>query len=241
MSVVHSADYEADLLAEFEELVETGELIGQGQVFMQQMTVMVDRFMATGELAVAEDPFGGADMKRMLDAEAYYLMFWRMFDRTPAAAMQDFAIKVRRILAKRIMKRVGEGVIFHQDVFILSGQNIELGDGVFVNRGATLDDRGPIIVDDHTMIAAGATITTHGHVLDDFTQPMPFGGRTMAPVVIGNNTVIGYNSVIMSGVTVGDRVIVAANSVVTRDIDDRWVVGGVPAKKIKQLVPRAGG
>jgi acetyltransferase-like isoleucine patch superfamily enzyme len=155
--------------------------------------------------------------------------------------MQDFAIKVRRILAKRIMKRVGEGVIFHQDVFILSGQNIELGDGVFVNRGATLDDRGPIIVDDHTMIAAGATITTHGHVLDDFTQPMPFGGRTMAPVVIGNNTVIGYNSVIMSGVTVGDRVIVAANSVVTRDIDDRWVVGGVPAKKIKQLVPRAGG
>ena len=241
MSVVHSADHEAELLAEFEELVETGQLIGQGHVFMQQMTVMVDRFMATGELAVAEDPFGGADMRRMLDAEAYYLMFWRMFDRTPASAMQDFAIKVRRILAKRIMKRVGEGVIFHQDVFILSGRNIELGDGVFVNRGATLDDRGPIIVDDHTMIAAGATITTHGHVLDDFTQPMPFGGRTMAPVKIGNNTVIGYNSVIMSGVTVGDRVIVAANSVVTHDVDDRWIVGGVPAKKIKQLVPRAGG
>jgi acetyltransferase-like isoleucine patch superfamily enzyme len=91
------------------------------------------------------------------------------------------------------------------------------------------------------MIAAGATITTHGHILDDFSQPMPFGGRTMAPVVIGNNAVIGYNSVVMSGVTIGDRAIVASNSVVTSDIADRWVVGGVPAKKIKQLVPREQG
>jgi len=53
--------------------------------------------------------------------------------------------------------------------------------------------------------------------------------------------VIGYNSVVMSGVTIGDRVIVASNSVVTSDIADRWMVGGVPARKIKQLVPREQG
>ena len=59
----------------------------------------------------------------------------------------------------------------------------------------------------------------------------------MDPVVIGSNTVVGYNSVVMSGITIGDRVIVAANSVVTQDVPDRWVVGGVPAKKIKELEP----
>ena len=39
-------------------------------------------------------------------------------------------------------------------------------------------------------------------------------------------------------ILLGDRVIVASNSVVTKDIPDRWVVGGAPATKIKELVPR---
>jgi len=172
------------------------------------------------------------------DEHAYYLMLWRLFDRTPASMLADFAIKVRRILAAKVFKGVGEGVIFHHDVYILSGKNTELGDGVFVNRGSTIDDRGPITVGDHTMIAAGAILTTHGHILDDFSKPLPFGGRTFAPITIGSNTVIGYNAVVMPGVTIGDRVIVSANAVVTKDVPDRWVVGGLPAKKIKELVPR---
>jgi acetyltransferase-like isoleucine patch superfamily enzyme len=232
-----SAAHDEELLTQLRTLVDSGDLPGRGADFMAAVDEMTKGFLAGGELSVSDDPFGGADKQRMLDAEAYYLTFWRMFDRTPAAGMQDFAVEVRRILARRVLKRVGEGVIFHRDVFILSGRNLELGDGVFVNRGATLDDRAAIIVGDHTMIAAGATITTHGHILDDFSKPLPFGGRTMDPVTIGSNTVIGYNAVVMSGVTIGDRVIVAANSVVTRDIPDRWVVGGLPAKKIKELEP----
>lgn len=153
--------------------------------------------------------------------------------------LQDFAIKVRYELARKVFRSVGDGVIFHHDVYILSGQNTVLGDGCFVNRGATIDDRGPITVGDHTMIAAGAILTTHGHVLDDFSKPLPFGGRTFAPITIGSNSVIGYRSVVMPGVTIGDRVIVASNSVVTKDVPDRWVVGGSPAAKIKELVPRS--
>jgi maltose O-acetyltransferase len=42
----------------------------------------------------------------------------------------------------------------------------------------------------------------------------------------------------MAGITIGDRCIVAANSVVTKDVSDRTIVGGVPAKKIKDIVPR---
>jgi acetyltransferase-like isoleucine patch superfamily enzyme len=234
-----SAEFEAGLLADLTDMVEAGRLVGHGHEFLRQANEAVERFLGTGDLAVAADPFAGKDAEMMMTPEAYYLMFWRLFDRTPASMLQDFAIKVRRILAKKIFKSLGEGVIFHHDVYILSGRNIELGNGVFVNRNSVLDDRGPIIVGDHTMIAAGATLTTHGHVLDDFSKPLPFGGRTMAPIVIGSNTVIGFNSVVMSGVTIGDRVIVAANSVVTKDIPDRWVVGGVPATKIKELVPRS--
>jgi acetyltransferase-like isoleucine patch superfamily enzyme len=228
---------EAEVLDELEARVQAGDLVGTGDLFLAQANELVETFLGTGSYGVAEDPFGGADASLLEDDHAYYLMLWRLFDRTPASMLADFAIKVRRILAAKVFKRIGDDVIFHHDVYILSGRNTELGSGVFVNRGATIDDRGPITVGDHTMIAAGAILTTHGHILDDFTKPMPFGGRTMAPIVIGSNTVIGYNVVVMPGVTIGDRVIVSANAVVTKDIPDRWVVGGLPAKKIKELVP----
>ncbi|HSF84448.1 MAG TPA: acyltransferase [Acidimicrobiia bacterium] len=228
---------EATVLADLGRLVTEGQLVGQGGEFLAAAGALADQFLRTGRFGIAEDPFGGDDASLLADEHAYYLMLWRLFDRTPASQLADFAIKVRRILAKRVFRHVGEGVIFHHDVYILSGQNTSLGDGVFVNRGSTIDDRGPITVGEHTMIAAGAILTTHGHILDDFTKPLPMGGRTMAPITIGSNTVIGFRSVVMPGVSIGDRVIVASNSVVTKDIPDRWVVGGAPAKKIKELVP----
>jgi maltose O-acetyltransferase len=228
---------EPELLEELQDLVTSGEFVGAGHDFLRRASGAVDRFLASGALHVADDPFGGKDAELLQDEHAYYLMFWRLFDRTPASMLADFAIKVRRILAQKVFKRVGEGVIFHHDVYILSGRNTELGAGCFVNRGATIDDRGPITVGEHTMIAAGAILTTHGHILNDFSKPLPFGGRTMAPITIGSNSVIGFNSIVMPGVTIGDRVIVAANSVVTKDVPDRWVVAGLPATKIKELVP----
>ena len=231
-------DPESQLLAELDARVTAGDLVGFGDEFLARADELANRFLATGRLTIADDPFGGKDASLLDDDHGYYLMLWRLFDRTPAALMADFAIKVRRALARKVLKSMGEGVIFHHDVYILSGQNTSLGDGVFVNRGATLDDRGPITVGDHTMIAAGAILTTHGHILDDFSKPLPFGGRTKAPITIGSNTVIGFNSIVMPGVTIGDRVIVASNTVVTKDIPDRWVVGGLPATKIKELVPR---
>ena len=226
------------MLAELERLVVDDRLIGNGAEFLARAGGVADAFLDTGRLSIADDPFGGKDAQLLADTHAYYLMLWRLFDRTPASMMADFAIRVRRILARRVFAALCEDVIFRHDVYVLSGRNASLGSGVFVNRGSTLDDRGPISVGDHTMIAAGAILTTHGHILDDFSKPLPFGGRTMAPITIGSNSVIGYNSIVMPGVTIGDRVIVAANSVVTKDIPDRWVVGGIPATKIKELVPR---
>ena len=54
---------------------------------------------------------------------------------------------------------------------------------------------------------------------------------------IGAESLIGYNAVVMAGTTVGRRVIVAANSVVTKDVEDYHVVGGVPASFIKVIAP----
>ena len=53
------------------------------------------------------------------------------------------------------------------------------------------------------------------------------------PVHIGNDVWIGGNVTILPGVTIGNNVVVAAGAVVTKDVPDNTLVGGVPAKKSK--------
>jgi len=231
---------QSELLAEFAELVADDELPGRADDFMARTAAMVDLFFRTGSFTVADDPFEGGDKELALDSHLFYVMFWRMFDQTPAALIQDFAIRLRRILAKKIFKSVGDDVIFHHNVLFSSGKNIELGNGVFVNRHVMLDDRGPLTVGDHTVMAAGTIIETHTHRYQDFSVPLPLGGRDMLPVHIGSNCLLGYNAVILAGVTLGDRVIVGSNAVVTKDVPDRSIVGGVPAKIIKEIEPLPG-
>lgn len=231
------ANAQEQLLTEFDELVDSDDLQRVGDRFLRDSARLVDGFLSTGELNLADDPFKGRDREVAGDSELFYTMFWRLFDRTPAAMMQDFAIRLRRILARKVFKQVGRDVTIHHDVLFSSGGNITLGDGVFINRRVMLDDRGALTIGDHSMLAAGVTIETHAHVFDDFSKPMPQGGRLMKPVTIGSECLLGYNAVVMAGTTIGDRVIVASNSVVTKDVADYHVVGGVPAKPIKVIAP----
>ncbi len=230
---------EAELLAEFEELVRTDRLPDRGSQLFGAFSNLADEFLKTSQLELPADPFQGRDREMALESDLYYVMFWRMFDRTPASMLQDFAIKLRRILARRVFKRCGEDVVIHHNVLFNSGRNIELGDGVFLNRDVMLDDRASLTIGDHTMIAAGVVIETHSHAYDDFSVPLPHGGRIPSAVHIGSNTLLGYKAAVMAGVDIGNRCIVAANSVVTKDVPDQTIVGGVPARIIKTIVPRA--
>ena len=231
------ADHQEELLAEFRELVDSDELRRTGDNFLAKTSELANGFLRTGEMSIPDDPFKGDDRRLAEDEHMFYVMFWRLFDRTPAALMQDFAIKLRHILARKVFQRVGEDLTIHHDVLFSSGTNISIGDGVFINRRVMLDDRGPLTIGDHAMLASGVTVETHGHIFDDFTQPLTHSGRFTKPVSIGSECLVGYNSVVMAGVTLGHRVIVGSNSVVTKDVPDYHVVGGVPATKIKVIAP----
>ena len=71
-----------------------------------------------------------------------------------------------------------------------------------------VDDRAPLTIGDHTMIAAGVVIETHTHAYDDFSVPLPRGGRIPAPVHLGSNTLRGCDAAVMAGVNIGIRCIV---------------------------------
>lgn len=226
-----------DLLAEFADLVDNDTLVGKADGFLKEASRLVESIHTTGTIPTPADPFKGRTAEPESDPDLFYTMFWRMFDRTPASMVQSFAIPLRRILAQKIFKHCGEGVIFHHNVLFSKGSNISIGEHSLINRYVMLDDRADITIGSFVMVAAGVTIETHTHPFDDFTVPVAYGGRNGLPVSVGSNSVLGYNTVLMAGVQVGYRCIIGANSVVTKDIPDYTVAGGVPAKPIKQYLP----
>ncbi len=111
------------------------------------------------------------------------------------------------------------------------GINIRLGRNVFVNSGCCFQDHAGIEIGDGTLIGHQVVIATLNHATD------PARRADMIPkaVKIGKNVWIGAHATILPGVNIGDNAIVAAGAVVTKDVASNTVVGGVPAKKIKNI------
>ena len=81
------------------------------------------------------------------------------------------------------------------------------------------------------MIGHNVVLATLNHE----ENPEKRGNLIPAPIKIGNDVWIGSNATILSGVTVGSGAIVAAGAVVTKDVEPNTVVGGVPAKYIRDI------
>lgn len=94
---------------------------------------------------------------------------------------------------------------------------------------------GPVCIGSHVNLAQGITVTALNHNFEDTSKRIDEQGISTKPVVIGDDVWIGSNAVILPGVTIGRHVVVAAGAVVTKDVPDNCVVGGVPAKVIKLL------
>ena len=112
------------------------------------------------------------------------------------------------------------------------GNRVTFGKGVFINHSAILSASGGIEFQDGVSVAPGVRIATINH---DFNNRHTI--YTYGKVVIKKNAWIGMNVTICPGVTIGKNSVVAAGAVVTKDVPDNAVVGGVPAKVIKMLDP----
>lgn len=102
---------------------------------------------------------------------------------------------------------------------------MDIGEEVRISRGARLDRTNPkgVHIGAYTAITKGAAVITHDFVL-----------REWKDVHIGRNCFLGYNCIILPGVTIGDGCIVSANSVVSRDLPPNSVAVGNPAKIVER-------
>ncbi|GAA1370526.1 acyltransferase [Peribacillus frigoritolerans] len=127
---------------------------------------------------------------------------------------------------------MGDNVSLYQNVgFFLDspGAKIVVGDRTFINRRSEILCMESVNIGNDCAISWDVVITdTDYHQLN--------GEIFVKPVVIGNNVWIGCKSTILKGVTIGDGAVIAAGSVVTRDVPSGSIVGGNPAKVIKNEV-----
>ncbi|MBR1542506.1 MAG: acyltransferase [Bacteroidaceae bacterium] len=94
---------------------------------------------------------------------------------------------------------------------------------------------GPVCIGHHVNLAQGITVTALNHNFGDTAKRIDEQGISTKPIVIGDDVWIGANAVILPGVTIGKHCVVAAGAVVNKDVPDNCVVGGVPAKIIKEI------
>lgn len=132
---------------------------------------------------------------------------------------------------------------------------IEVGDNVYIGKSTLISSKG-ISIGNNVLISWGVSIVDHNsHSTNweirredvknavfsfkkysgNFLVNKDWNSVKCEAVTIKNDVWIGFNSIILKGVTIGEGAIVAAGSVVTKDVDPFTVVGGNPAKLIKHI------
>lgn len=108
-------------------------------------------------------------------------------------------------------------------------RKVSIGKGTVINWDCMLYTTGGIVIGENVSISAGVWLVTGSHDMNDPQFPVIY-----KPIVIGDYAWIGMRATILGGVTIGEGAVVTAGAMVTHDVLPYTVVGGVPARVIKQ-------
>lgn len=139
--------------------------------------------------------------------------------------------EVVEILARLTGAPVPESLWLLPPFYTDFGRNIRFGDNVFVNTCCTFMDRGGITIEDRALFAPKVNLITTGHPVD----PAARRDTISKPIVVRENAWLGIGASVMPGVAIGRNSVVAAHAVVTKDVPDDVIVGGIPATIIKHI------
>lgn len=167
--------------------------------------------------------FGEKALRRtntvVLELEVFIL---HVFAQVPSHYFRRFFYRVAGV-------KIGKGSTFHMGTRFYNPKNIVIGDDSIIGEGTVLDGRDLLKIGNHVDIASEVMIYNAEHDVqsDDL-------GAVFAPVIIEDYVFIGPRAIILPGVRVGKGAVVGAGAVVTKDVSPFRIVGGVPAKEIKE-------
>jgi acetyltransferase-like isoleucine patch superfamily enzyme len=179
-----------------------------------------------------------------------------------ATGESEFDAVMRRVVWRARCRRFGQAVRIEPGAGVLHPETVEIGDGVFIGRGAYLQGRfdGTCRIGDHVWIGPAAYLDARHLILEDYVGWGP-GARVLGsahtgsphqmpiiqtdlvirPVVVGRGADIGTGAVLLPGVSIGESAVIGAGAVVTSDVPPCAIAAGVPARVISTRAGRASG
>jgi maltose O-acetyltransferase len=139
----------------------------------------------------------------------------------------------RRELLRELFGTVGNNYYIEPTFRCDYGYNIHVGENFYANFDCVFLDVCEIRIGDNCFLAPGVHIYTATHPIE--AEARISGAEFGKPVTIGHNVWIGGRAIINPGVNIGHNVVIASGAVVTKDVPDNVVVGGSPARIIKQI------
>lgn len=140
---------------------------------------------------------------------------------------------IRRFFYRLSGVKIGKGSSLHMGIRFYNPQNIEIAEDSIIGEGTVLDGRGKLTIGNHVDIATEVMILNSEHDVnaEHFAS---VESVTIEPVVVEDYVFIGARAIILPGVTVKKGSVVGAGGVVTKDVEENTIVGGVPARPIAE-------
>lgn len=140
---------------------------------------------------------------------------------------------LRSAIFKLLLKSFGKSSTIDYGTYIRYPTHVRIGEHTMINRGCRLlasfhYKNVEIAIGNHVAVAPEVCFLAAGHDYTKLNLP-----DTAGSIIVGDYVWIGARSIILQGVTIGEGAVVAAGSVVTKDVPAYSVVGGCPARVIK--------
>lgn len=139
--------------------------------------------------------------------------------------------RAREILSKITNSQIDESTTLFPPFTINFGKFTRIGKHVFINHGCSFLDLGGITIEDHVLIGPQVKLVTENHPIN----PTERRGMMASSILIQENAWIGAGATILPGITIGKNSVVAAGAVVSKDVPENTIVGGIPAKPLKNI------
>lgn len=163
--------------------------------------------------------------------KSFLLFIWNC----TANHSQILFVGLRYIILKARIKSCGDNVKIGTNVQILGWEKLSIGTNVSIHSNCYIDANGEIEIKNNVSVAHNSTILSTNHDWKDKTTPIKYNPVTYGKVTIFDDVWIGCGCRILAGVHIQNRAIIAAGAIVNKNVDSNVIVGGIPAKVIKEI------
>ncbi len=139
----------------------------------------------------------------------------------------------RREILRDLFAAIGPETVLLPPLSVDHGHHVRIGARTFVNYGLVALDAGPITIGDDVQIGPNVQLLTATHPLDPGLRRAKW--ESAEAIAIGDNVWLGGGVIVLPGVTIGAETVVGAGSVVVRDLPERVVAVGNPARVVRSL------